>query len=218
MDFYEFGARIAVLYIPLLLSLTIHEYAHGLVAKWKGDNTADHRGRLTLNPIAHMDMIGTFLLPLTMIFFNSGIIGWGVPVPVDERNMKHPKRDMFWVAMAGPASNVLVAILAAFCLAIFATRFQDFKYSSGIEAISLALIRMNLVLAIFNLIPIHPLDGGKVLARFLPDEVNRKLEENQMVLGIVLMALMLSGLLTFLFAPVDKIALYFVSFAQLLVR
>jgi Zn-dependent protease len=218
MDFYEFGARIAVLYIPLLLSLTIHEYAHGLVAKWKGDNTADYRGRLTLNPVSHMDMVGTFILPLTMIFFNAGIIGWGVPVPVDERNMKNPKVDMFWVAFAGPISNVILAILSSLVFGVIATHFADTKYSSGVEAVCYALIKMNLVLALFNLIPIHPLDGGKVLARFLPDHINQKLEENQTIMGVILMVLLLSGLLTFIFTPVDKLTLYLVGFAQMLVR
>ncbi len=218
MNLYEFGARVAILYIPLLLSLTIHEYAHGLVAKWFGDNTATIRGRLTLNPLPHMDMIGTFLLPLSMIYFNAGIIGWGVPVPVDERNMKNPRADMFWVAFAGPISNILIAILSAFIFAVIATYFSGSSYSSGIEAICYAMIKMNLLLAIFNLIPIHPLDGGKVLARFLPEPVNRKLEENQMVLGIILMVLIFSGMLSFLFAPIDNISAILVGFAQMLVR
>jgi len=214
VDWYEFGARIALIYIPLLFSLCIHEYAHGLVAKWKGDNTADYQGRLNLNPLSHADPIGTFVLPLSMLWLNGPIIGWGKPVPVDERNMKNPRVDMFWVAFAGPISNVLMAIVGAIIVAVTMVYFPVQNYSNAVQTFFFAFIRINLLLAVFNLIPVHPLDGGKVLARFLPPAANDKLEANQQMSGMILMFLMLTGMLSFLFQPIGAVSVYLVAFFQ----
>jgi Zn-dependent protease len=216
MNLYEFGARIALIYIPLLFSLCIHEYAHGVIAKWKGDDTADRQGRLNLNPLSHADMIGTFILPLSMLYFSGPIIGWGKPVPVDERNMKNPRADMFWVAFAGPLSNVLMGIVGAIVVAVTMVYFPGRTYSTAVQTFFFAFVRINLLLAIFNLIPVHPLDGGKVLARFLPQHVNDKLEANQQISGIVLMFLLLTGLLSFLFQPIGAISIHLVSLFQTL--
>lgn len=217
MDWYEFGAKVALIYVPLLFSLCVHEYAHGLVAKWKGDNTADHQGRLNLNPLSHADPVGTFILPLSMLWLSGPVIGWGKPVPVDERNMKNPKVDMFWVAFAGPISNVLMAIVGAFIAAVTLVYFQGQTYSNAVQAFMLAFIRINLLLAIFNMLPIHPLDGGKVLARFLPQSVNDKLEANMQMTGIILMFLMLTGMLSFLFKPIGIVSYFLVAFFQSLI-
>lgn len=214
MNLYEFGARVALIYIPLLFSLCIHEYAHGVVAKWKGDDTADRQGRLNLNPLSHADMIGTFILPLSMLYLNGPILGWGKPVPVDERNMRNPRADMFWVACAGPLSNVLMAIIGAMVVSVTMVYFPGRTYSTAVQTFFFAFIRINLLLAVFNLIPVHPLDGGKVLARFLPQQVNDKLEANQQVSGIILMLLLFTGLLSFLFQPIGAISIYLVAFFQ----
>jgi Zn-dependent protease len=211
MDFYEFGARIALIYIPLLFSLCFHEYAHGLVAKWKGDLTADRMGRLNMNPMSHADPIGTFLLPLSMLYVGGPIIGWGKPVPVDERNLKSPRVDMFWVAFAGPLSNILLAVVGAILVAVFGVFVTGSQYSESFQTFFVAFIRINLLLAIFNLIPVHPLDGGKVLARFLPEHINEKLESYQHISGIILMVLMLSGLLSFLFYPISGVTQFLIS-------
>lgn len=214
MDLYEFGAKIALIYVPLLFSLCIHEYAHGIVAKWKGDDTADRQGRLNINPLSHADPIGTFILPLSMLYFNGPVLGWGKPVPVDERNMKNPRVDMFWVAFAGPISNILMAIVGALVVAVTLVYFSGRTYSNAIQAFFFAFIRINLLLAIFNLIPVHPLDGGKVLARFLPHQINDKLEANMQTSGMILMFLMLTGMLSFLFQPIGAISVYLVMFFQ----
>jgi Zn-dependent protease len=214
MNMYEFGARIGLIYIPLLFSLCIHEYAHGLVAKWKGDNTADYQGRLNLNPLSHADMMGTFILPLSMLYLNGPIIGWGKPVPVDERNMKNPRVDMFWVACAGPISNLLMGIVGAIVVAVIMVYFQGRTYSNAIQTFFFAFIRINLLLAVFNLLPVHPLDGGKVLARFLPQHVNDKLEANQQISGMILMVLMFTGMLSFLFQPIGAVSVYLVAIVQ----
>lgn len=214
MNISEFGVKVSIFYIPLLLSLCVHEYAHGLVAKWKGDNTADYQGRLTLNPLSHADPVGTFLLPLSMLYFGGPIIGWGKPVPVDERNMKNPKVDMFWVALAGPLSNVIMALISAFIYALLTVKMPAFRYTEAASTFLIGIISMNMFLAVFNLIPIHPLDGGKVLARFLPDELGRKLEANQQVFGILLLFLMLSGSLSVLFVPVQYAIGFMIHFFQ----
>ncbi len=212
MELYEFGAKVGLIYIPLLFSLCFHEYAHGVVAKWKGDDTADRLGRLNMNPMAHADPIGTFLLPLSMLYLNGPILGWGKPVPVDERNLRSPRADMFWVAFAGPLSNILLALIGSMFVAGVSVFVSNFQYSDAFQKFFVAFININLLLAIFNMIPVHPLDGGKVLARFLPESLNEKLESYQHVSGIILMMLMLTGLLSFLFHPIGFIAREMVSF------
>jgi Zn-dependent protease len=214
MDIYEFGARVGLIYIPLLFSLCVHEYAHGLVAKWKGDNTADYQGRLNLNPLSHADMVGTFILPLAMLYLNGPIIGWGKPVPVDERNMKNPRVDMFWVAFAGPIVNMLMGIVGAIIVAVTMVYFSGRTYSNAVQTFFFAFIRINLLLAIFNLLPVHPLDGAKVLARFLPQHVNDKLEAHQQFSGMILMVLMFTGMLGFLFQPIGSVSVYLVGLFQ----
>jgi Zn-dependent protease len=150
---------------PILFALTVHEFAHALLAYRFGDPTAKNMGRLTLNPIPHLDPIGTILLFIAFI-------GWAKPVPVNPNNLKNPHRDMLWIALAGPMSNFLLAFIFG---VIFRVLYHGGYFSEGgTVAISLQLllkysVSINLILAFFNLIPIYPLDGSKVLAGLLPD-------------------------------------------------
>lgn len=195
---------VAVKYVPFLFSLCFHEFAHGFVAKMRGDRTAEMMGRLTLNPLAHMDFIGTFLFPVIAFATGSSFMfGWAKPVPVNSRNLKNPRTDMFWVALAGPLSNIFLALVGAFLLVLTVLFFQTSQYYGAMKNIVEILIVMNLSLAFFNLIPIHPLDGGKVLARFLPAAWNQKLEEHEQMLSIALMLLIFSGGLQFLIYPIQ---------------
>jgi len=147
--------------ILFFLAVVIHEFAHGWMAYKLGDPTAKHSGRLTLNPIAHIDPIGTIVLPLFLVITGSPILfGWAKPVPVNFRALRNPKRDMIWVGLAGPCANIILAILISFVikLNIALIPFVALKY----------FMLLNLVLAIFNLIPIPPLDGSRVVMGLLP--------------------------------------------------
>ncbi len=204
MDVLAIATKAAVYFVPFLFSLCFHEVAHGLVAKWKGDNTASMMGRLTMNPLVHMDVLGTFLLPLIAIITNLPIFfGWAKPVPVNERNLKHPRQDMFWIALAGPMSNVLLAVVGSLALAFVARNLRTTEIYSGSMELLKVFISINLFLAVFNIIPLHPLDGGKVIARFLPREWNYQLEKNEHITSLVLMFLIMSGAMRFLVIPVQ---------------
>ena len=199
----EILPKIGLIYIPMLLALCVHEWAHGFMAKMRGDNTAELQGRLTLNPMAHIDPIGTVVFPLMAIFTGIPLfVGWAKPVPFDPRNLKNPRVDSFWIALAGPLSNVVLAILAAVGIGILLRTAPPVGTTGAVFELLKAFITINLFLAIFNMIPIHPLDGGKVLARFLPASVNYKMEQYEQYYGIILLGLILVGALSFLAIPV----------------
>lgn len=214
MDFVEIGGRLAIFFVPFLFALCFHEFSHGLVAKWRGDNTAEQLGRLTMNPMAHADMVGTFILPISAIVFGIPFFfGWAKPVPVNTRNLKNVRTDMFWIAIAGPLSNIFLALVATVFM-FFALRFGFLgSYSSTIMELLQMFVLVNLFLAIFNILPLHPLDGGKVLARFLPAWLNYKLEQNEHISGIILLGLVLTGALHVLRGPVMFIFNHLMTFA-----
>lgn len=204
LDLLEIGSRTALYFVPFLFALCFHEYAHGWVAKRCGDNTAEMMGRLSMNPLVHMDFLGTFVLPMLAIIFPGGIFfGWAKPVPVNERNLKNPRADMFWIALAGPMSNLLLALVATFGMWMMKHQFVSVFYFRSIVQFLDVFVGINLFLAFFNLIPLHPLDGGKVLARFLPASLNYKLEQNQHVTSLILLALVMMGAMRFLALPVE---------------
>lgn len=160
-----------------LMAIVFHEWAHGYVAKRFGDNTAEREGRLTFNPAAHVDPMGTIVFPLVGVILGWAVIGWARPVPVNTRNFKNMRKGMFWVSFAGPGANIILGTLSAFLYAFIATQVeQSFSYYAVILQMLSYSIFINFLLAFFNLIPLPPLDGSKMVASFLQGEALRKYE------------------------------------------
>lgn len=194
MDAARLISEVLLSLVPFLLALCVHEYAHGWVATRLGDPTAKLMGRLTLNPVAHADPIGTIVLPVMAMVTGLNIFfGWAKPVPVNANNLKNPKVGMFWVALAGPGSNLLMALIGSFFIVFLYKYYPDPEALRALKIMLNTFLSINLVLAFFNLLPIHPLDGGKVFAIFFPESVNQKLEEMQLFLSFALLALVISG-------------------------
>ena len=167
--------RVAIWAVPVLFSIVVHEVAHGWIAYRLGDDTAKKMGRLTLNPIPHIDIIGTVILPLIMIITGGPVFGWAKPVPFNPHNFNrdvNAKDGAMWVALAGPVSNLILAFVFSFIFVVVHKWFSNLSpivYLSMIQ-LSKAFIIINLALASLNLIPIPPLDGSKILMRFLPSK------------------------------------------------
>ena len=159
---------IAVLALPVLFAITLHEAAHGYVARYFGDPTAWQMGRISLNPLRHIDPVGTILMPLGILFFSGGnfLFGYAKPVPVDFNRLRRPKQDMFWVAAAGPGANLLMAVLWAmlFKLSWLLPQF----FSVPLARMAEMGIQINVVLMVLNLLPLPPLDGGRIAVSLLP--------------------------------------------------
>ena len=181
----------------VIVALTIHEAAHAWTADKLGDPTARLLGRVSLNPLVHIDPIGTILLPLLAMFSGLPILGWAKPVPVNISRLRHHRRDFMIVAAAGPVSN----FLQAFVIAGVFRALYDPTASDLLPAILKDAVTTNLILAFFNLIPIPPLDGGNVLAGLVPEGAARVIDQVRQFGFIALYALMLSGLLTELIMP-----------------
>jgi Zn-dependent protease len=195
--------RIGLMLVVLVSSLTVHEAAHAWAADRLGDPTARRLGRLTLNPIAHIDPIGTLLFPILAAMTGLPLIGWAKPVPVDMRNLKAPRRDFALVAAAGPASNLLMAVAGAAVVAPMTSGAGG----SFVLALLVGFVSLNVLLALFNMLPVPPLDGGNVLIGLLPEPAARVVERLRPYGIIVLYGLMLSGLLWTLVGPLHDLLL-----------
>ncbi len=202
----NFIVQLIILAPPLLLALTVHEFAHGYVAYRLGDPTAKNEGRLTLNPLKHLDPIGTIAF-----FFIK--FGWAKPVPVNPNYFKNPRKDMLWVALAGPATNLGLAIISAIVTKLIWALASLLPYSAAAEAILVPLNAMliasvwiNLVLCIFNFLPIPPLDGSRILSGILPDDLARSYQQVERYGFIIILILAFSGLLSKVILPVISFA------------
>ncbi|HYT76864.1 MAG TPA: site-2 protease family protein [Vicinamibacterales bacterium] len=186
----------------LLISLTVHEAAHAWTADRLGDPTARVLGRVSLNPLVHIDPIGTVLLPLIAAFSHLPLIGWAKPVPVSFRNLRHPRRDFMMVAAAGPVSNLLQAVVAAMILRLFAGFASGGQTpASTLTGVLYLAVEINLLLAFFNLIPVPPLDGGNVMLGLLPPRAAATYSRLRQYGFIVLYALLLTGIASALIMP-----------------
>ncbi len=194
MDFNNLIQTVLVYALPVIFAITVHEAAHGYVARYFGDNTAQAMGRVTLNPIVHIDPIGTILMPLMLYFATSGafLFGYAKPVPVNFAALRRPKRDMVWVALAGPASNFIQAILWA--VAFFVMRALDVQETFFLK-MAQAGVLVNLVMWAFNLFPLPPLDGGRILVGLLPMRQAILVSRVEPYGFFVVLALVLAGVL-----------------------
>jgi Zn-dependent protease len=186
----DFFARIFIEFIVLLFSLTVHECAHAWTADRLGDPTARLLGRVSLNPVVHADLIGTVLFPLVAMVANAPLLGWAKPVPVNIRRLRHERRDYVLVAAAGPASNVVLAIGAAIALALLPVSpvtLGEPNISVPVATLLARALQLNVLLAVFNMIPIPPLDGGNVLRGLLPSRAGSRFDSVVRPYGFILL-------------------------------
>ncbi|MFY0649937.1 MAG: site-2 protease family protein [Methylophilaceae bacterium] len=186
--------------IPVLLAITVHEAAHGYAAKHFGDKTAYYLGRITLNPIKHIDPLGTVVIPGMLLLLSAPFLfGWAKPVPVNFSNLNNPKKDMMWVALAGPASNLVMAIIWAIILGLF--KSSGTSHALFVIGMAQVGIMINLVLMLLNLLPIPPLDGGRMAVSLLPSPWSFKLASIERYGMFILIFLIVSGLLSAILLP-----------------
>jgi Zn-dependent proteases len=202
---------ILIYVLPVLFAITVHEAAHGYAARHFGDNTAAMMGRLTLNPLKHIDPVGTVLMPLLLYFATSGafLFGYAKPVPVQFDRLRNPKRDMVWVALAGPASNFLQALLWALFLIVLALLGIDERFFIQMARAGVAV---NLVMWAFNLFPLPPLDGGRILVGLLPWKQAQAVSRVEPYGFFIVMALVIAGVVsTFWLRPLMALGYWIVN-------
>lgn len=202
--------RQLLLFAPVfIISLTFHEYAHGWMANKLGDATARHMGRLTMDPMAHISWVGTVIFPALSLVTGAPLFGWANPVPVDARNFRKPLQHMAIVAAAGPASNILLAILSTAILSFLVNHGANFSIANNLTGVNSAAIEMlvmavqlNLFLAFFNLIPLPPLDGSRIVQGFVKASTAQKIDEFASTAQCILLILVFTGALRIVAIPV----------------
>lgn len=203
---------LAISALPVIFAITLHEAAHGYVARHFGDPTAWQLGRITLNPLRHIDPVGTVLIPLLILLTSGGafLFGWAKPVPVDFGRLRRPKQDMLWVAAAGPGANLLMALLWGLLLKL-AVSMPDNLYSLPLAEMSRIGINVNAVLMLLNLLPIPPLDGGRIAVSLLPPALAWKFARLERFGFLILLALLFLGILDFILDPLRWYFLFFIK-------
>lgn len=202
---------IAIFALPVILAITLHEAAHGYVAKKYGDLTAYAQGRVTLNPLRHIDPMGTIIVPLLLLAVSSPyLFGWAKPVPVNFGNLRHPKRDMLWVAAAGPGANLLMALLWALVFKL-GLAIPESNFSEPMLLMGQAGILINVILLILNLLPLPPLDGGRIAVSLLPQRIAYRFAQIEPYGFIILLALLFTGVLGAVIGPFILITIRLVA-------
>lgn len=205
MDLFAFLYKISIWAIPVLLAITLHEVAHGWMARYFGDRTAEMLGRLSLNPLRHIDPIGTVLVPGLLLAVGGPLFGWAKPVPVATSVLRNPRRAMVVVALAGPAANFAMAVVWCAVLGAIARVNGNETLDGWIALMAQAGIVINVLLAVFNLLPIPPLDGGRVLAGLLPPRLSARLDKIEPFGLFIVIGLSAFGLFGWLFNPALRV-------------
>ena len=209
MDVSNFVQTIAIYALPVLFAITLHEAAHGYVARYFGDMTAYAQGRISLNPARHIDLVGTILVPIAILVASKlagttgFLFGWAKPVPVNYSALRKPKQNMMWVAAAGPASNLVMAIGWALLYKL-ADSIGPGEYATPFKLMSAAVIEVNVVLMLLNLLPILPLDGGRIVASLLPARMSWQYSRLEPWGFPILLLLMFSGYLGTILSPMVR--------------
>lgn len=202
MDEFSLAQKIIIWAIPVLFAITLHEVAHGWMALKLGDRTAQMLGRLSLNPIKHIDPLGTIVVPGILLFLGGFIFGWAKPVPVSFQNLRKPKSDMAWVALAGPSANLLMGIFWAIIAKIgFGLAQSGITIGEPMLFMGLAGIWINAILMFLNLLPMPPLDGGRVLVSLLPDKLSWQVSRIEPYGFFILLGLLALGVLGLILSP-----------------
>jgi Zn-dependent protease len=201
----EFLTKISIWAIPALFAITLHEVAHGWMARLFGDRTAQMLGRLSLNPLRHIDPVGTVLVPGVLLALGAPVIGWARPVPVAPSALRSPRRGMILVALAGPAANILMALIWCVILAGAARSHLSGTVINWVALMAEAGIWLNVGLAVFNLLPIPPLDGGRVLCGVLPAQWGGRLQKIEPVGMFLVLGCAVMRWLDWLFEPAFKV-------------
>ncbi len=191
---------IAIYALPVIFAITLHEAAHGYVAKHFGDLTAYAQGRVSLNPIRHIDPIGTILLPLATLMLGGILFGWAKPVPVDFSALRRPKQDMLWVALAGPGANLFMALLWGFVIKL-GLAMSESDLSQPMILMGEAGIKINIVLMVLNLLPLPPLDGGRIAVSLLPLRTAQNFARIEPYGFMILLVLLITGVLGAIIGP-----------------
>jgi Zn-dependent protease len=191
---------IAIYALPVIFAITLHEAAHGYVAKHFGDLTAYAQGRVSLNPIRHIDLVGTILLPLATLFLGGILFGWAKPVPVNFSALRRPKQDMLWVALAGPGANLFMALLWGFVIRL-GLAMSESDLSRPMILMGEAGIKINIVLMVLNLLPLPPLDGGRIAVSLLPLRMAQSFSRIEPYGFMILLFLLITGVLGAIIGP-----------------